>query len=44
MTASDPITDLDLHGMRRALELARRGIVQGDCSQCVDQQSLPRSG
>ena len=24
-------------------ELARRGIVQGDCSQCVDQQSLPRS-
>ena len=44
MTASDPITDLDLHGMRRALELARRGIGVTSPNPAVGCVLLDRGG
>src|SRR5579863_8003580 len=44
MTASDPITDLDLYWMRRALELARRGIGVTSPNPAVGCVILDRAG
>jgi len=44
MTASDPITDLDLHWMTRALELARRGIGVTSPNPAVGCIVLDRAG
>ena len=44
MTAFDPITDLDIHWMRRALELARRGIGVTSPNPAVGCVILDRAG
>lgn len=44
MTTSGPITDLDLHWMRRALELARRGIGVTSPNPAVGCVILDRAG
>lgn len=44
MITSDPITDLDLHWMRRALELARRGIGVTSPNPAVGCVILDRAG
>jgi diaminohydroxyphosphoribosylaminopyrimidine deaminase/5-amino-6-(5-phosphoribosylamino)uracil reductase len=44
MTVFDPITDLDIHWMRRALELARRGIGVTSPNPAVGCVILDRAG